>query len=664
MPIMKRFSLASLRVRLVLLVLLGVNPALGFILYTGWTQRLLADTLMKENAIRTVRLAALQQDQLIDGTRHLLTALAQLPEIRNRDTHNGPAILRKIYNENMPTYTNFGLIDVGGGVVFSVSPYPQGLSLKDRAYFQHVLETQAFSIGTYQIGRITGKASLNFGYPVYDTQGRLSGVIFAAVDLGWLSQMLADAQLPAGSVVNVIEQNGTIVARYPENPSLVGGPLPQGEITTALTMQKEGTLQATGVDGKPRLFAFTDLDHQHHLTGLYVIVGIPAEIAYADITRALIRNLAGLALAATLALLAAWYGGEFIILRPIRRLVAATRRLAGGDLGARTGLEYGLGEVGEMARAFDEMAEALETRVRQRERAERELRALNEVLELRVEERTEQLREKTTQMEADLEMARELQEAFLPHQHSGSVGLSTPGGSSLQFFHRYHPSGKVGGDFFDVLTLPDARAGVIICDVMGQGIRAALVTAIVRGLVEELKPVAHLAGEFVTQINRGLSAVFSQTGTPMFASAFYLIADVENGKLDYANAGHPSPILVRRGGCETKPLHNPNGSNHAWEPALGLLGNFVYPTYHTRIENGDLIVLYTDGLYEVEGESGEFGRTRLLAAVERHSMQPTTVLFDELLAEIQSFSTTREFSDDVCLVGMQVTRSVKALKAT
>lgn len=656
---MNRFSLASLRMRLVLLVLIGVIPALGFILYTGWTQRRLADVMMKDNAIRMVRLAALQQDQLIDGTRHLLLALAQLPEIRNRDTLNGPAILGKIQNENLSTYANFGLIDLNGEVVFSVVPFPRGLSLKDRAYFQHVLETQAFSIGSYQIGRITGKASINFGFPVYGAQGRLAGVIFTAVDLGWLSQMFADAQLPTETEIYVLEQNGTILARYPETPGMVGKRLPIEEITNSLSSQSEGTRQAVGADGRVRLFAFTDLGHQSHLAGLFVLAGIPAEIAYAEITRSLIRNLAGLALAAMMALVAAWYGGEYIILRRIRRLVAATRRLAGGDLHARTNLDYGLGEVGELARSFDEMAEALQTRARERERAERELRALNEVLELRVEERTEELRERTNQMEADLEMARELQEALIPHQQPGALCLRAPGGSGLQFFHRYHPTGKVGGDFFDVLMLPDSRAGVFICDVMGQGIRAALVTAIVRGLVEELKPVAHKAGEFVTQINRGLSAVFGQTGTPMFASAFYMIADPAGGWLEYANAGHPSPILVRQNSCEAAQLHNQNG-NRPCEPALGLIGNFEYPTYQARIENGDLIILYTDGIYEVEGEMEEYGRARLLSAVQRRSMLPPILLFDELLAEIQQFSVTREFSDDVCLVGMQVTRTFKS----
>lgn len=659
---MTRFSFSSLRVRLMFLVLLGVVPALGFILYTGWSQRKAAFTMMQDNAIRVVRLAALEQDQVIDGTRQLLLALAQLPEIRNRDINNGPTILQKIQNENEPVYANFGLIDKGGEVIFSAVKLDGAVNLKDRQYFSRVLQTQGFSIGNYQVGRISGRASINFGFPVYDAQGRFSAVIFAAVDLEWLNRMIADAQLPADTNVFMLEQNGTILARYPRDQTLVGRRLPLDPVLAALAGASEGTLTATGADGIPRLFAFTGLGHKRELGGIYVVVGIPSRIAYADVNRAVLRNLVGLGLAVVLALLAAWFGGDAFILRRVRSLLGATRRLAGGDLNARTGLDYGMGELGELAQGFDEMAAALQTRAAQREQAQRELKGLNEVLELRVEERTQQLQEKTRQMEADLEMARELQEAFLPQQQAGSLRLVSANGHTLQFFHRYHPTGKVGGDFFDVLKLTEGRAGVFICDVMGQGIRAALVTAIVRGLVEELKPIAGCAGEFLTQINRGLCAVFRQTGTPMFASAFYLIADADHGRLHFANAGHPSPLHVRQNTCEVQPLHRDHQGIHTQrEPALGLIDQFQYPTYEATIGHGDLIILYTDGLYEVEGaDDEEFGRERLLGAVQRKSMLPPLLLFDELITEIQQFSATNEFSDDVCLIGMQLTQQGRA----
>ena len=94
---------------------------------------------------------------------------------------------------------------------------------------------------------------------------------------------------------------------------------------------------------------------------------------------------------------------------------------------------------------------------------------------------TAQLREKNTEMEDDLHMAREIQDAFIP-QHYPSFPCEAPvEQSALRFYHKYRPTTEVGGDFFHVLRLSDTMAGVFICDVMGHGVRAALITAMQRG---------------------------------------------------------------------------------------------------------------------------------------------------------------------------------------
>ncbi|HVY71473.1 MAG TPA: PAS domain S-box protein, partial [Verrucomicrobiae bacterium] len=124
----------------------------------------------------------------------------------------------------------------------------------------------------------------------------------------------------------------------------------------------------------------------------------------------------------------------------------------------------------------------------------------------------DELRHKNNQLEADIRMAREIQMALLPQQYPTFRGALGGNPSALRFFHKYHPSGAVGGDFFYVLALSDTAGGVFICDVMGHDVRAALVTAMVRALVEELKPVAHDPGRFLTQLNRDLRAILKQTG--------------------------------------------------------------------------------------------------------------------------------------------------------
>jgi serine phosphatase RsbU (regulator of sigma subunit) len=212
----------------------------------------------------------------------------------------------------------------------------------------------------------------------------------------------------------------------------------------------------------------------------------------------------------------------------------------------------------------------------------------------------------------------------------------------------------VGGDFFDVLPISDTQAGVFICDVMGHGVRAALVTAMVRALAEELVSAAAEPDKFLMEINRGLLGILTQTRVPMFASAFYMVVDLARGELRYSSAGHPSPLLVRRNMGTVEALRFP-GSRPG--PALGVFEESVYPICRCPVAPQDLVVLFTDGLYEVEGAEGdEYGQERLLAAVRKRSQLPAAQLFDELLADVQKHAGNRGFADDVCIVGVEVAR--------
>ena len=271
----------------------------------------------------------------------------------------------------------------------------------------------------------------------------------------------------------------------------------------------------------------------------------------------------------------------------------------------------------------------------------------------RADRYAQELREKNAQMEADLILARELQEALLPQQYPSfppSVGTA---GSALRFYHRYLPSAAIGGDFFDVLPLSDSAAGVFICDVMGKGARAAMVTAMIRALLKELAPIADDPGQFLRGINRGLLASLRQTQMPMFATAFYMVAD-GRGELRYANAGHPMPFHLRRESGAVEPLNSGNGRHG---PALGMFEDSDYPNWTVPLVARDMVVLYTDGLTEVDGTGEEqFGRERLYQAIIKRIQLAPGRLFDELLEEIQKFASAKEFADDVCLVATSVMR--------
>ena len=158
----------------------------------------------------------------------------------------------------------------------------------------------------------------------------------------------------------------------------------------------------------------------------------------------------------------------------------------------------------------------------------------------------EELRSKNQIMEDNLRMAREIQTAMLPQQYPVFPPGLPPEQSAFQFTHRYQPAEGVSGDFFSVSTLSDTEVGVFICDVAGHGVRAALVTAMIRALAEELKPLARDPGSFLRKLNSDLCAILKSTGSPMLTTAFYFVADWQTGVVRFANAGHPKPLIIRQ----------------------------------------------------------------------------------------------------------------------
>lgn len=263
-----------------------------------------------------------------------------------------------------------------------------------------------------------------------------------------------------------------------------------------------------------------------------------------------------------------------------------------------------------------------------------------------------ELRKKNEMMEDDLRMAHEIQQAILPQQYPTFPHAASPDESLIRFCHRYHPTGQVGGDFFNVLPLSDAKAGIFICDVMGHGVRSALVTAMVRAMVEELKWTASNPGELLTRINRDLRTILKQTGTPLFTTAFYLIADLESREFIFANAGHPKPFIIHRDSGKVEMLQSADGKSR---PALGLFEESTYPNWKISLTPGDAVMLYTDGLYEIESAHGDqYSPQMLQVTVEKHARKPCAELFDALLHDIQKFSGSHEFADDVCLVALEI----------
>jgi len=395
---------ANLRVRLILLILLAVLPALALIIYTAIEQREQGMEAAREGALRVVRMAANNQEQLLEGTRQLLVTLSQLEEIQRQDRVACQSLFTDLVKSH-PIYRNIGAIRLDGEVFASAMGLAGPTNVANRSYFQSATSRLDFVVGEYDVERFARLASVHASWPVRDKTGKLRGVVFADLHLRWLNDLAADANLPKGSTVTVIDHQNRILIRYPPGPRTfrdLSPPPPRPKSTfsqTAMPLQRDWTFNAEGLDGVWRLYAISALGGRLEAKPAIVTVGVPLSTAHAAANQTLVRNLLFLSAAAGLALLAAWYGGDVFFLSQVRALVRATDRLREGDLKVRTGLAHGEGELLQLARAFDEMAGALERRVLERQRAEVELKALNEDLERRVVARTTELKRSNEELE-------------------------------------------------------------------------------------------------------------------------------------------------------------------------------------------------------------------------------------------------------------------------
>jgi signal transduction histidine kinase len=393
---------SGLRFRLFLLVLLAILPALFLVVYSAVEQRETAKDEAIKTGFRLVGLAAANQKQQIEATRQLLQTLSQLKEVRPEKRTECEALLTNLL-ELHPVYANIVAIDANGHAFASAVPTNRN-DYREQTVFKEARESLKFVVGEYRVDPVSRRATIDLAQPVRDSEKGLVAVIAASLDLGWVSVMAAKLDLAEGSTLTVVDRHGTVLVRYslPEShQNFLGQKIQVGSGHGASRMKQGQDFHwvGGGLDKVRRLYTATPLTRTGGLADAYVVLGVPVHVAYAQANRMLGQNLLFLGLVGALALGAAWSGGDFFILRHIRALVAAARRMCAGDLTARSGVGHDPGEVGQLARSFDEMAVSLEQRVQELQVTEAELKALNEELEQRVLDRTMELKRSNEDLE-------------------------------------------------------------------------------------------------------------------------------------------------------------------------------------------------------------------------------------------------------------------------
>lgn len=233
--------------------------------------------------------------------------------------------------------------------------------------------------------------------------------------------------------------------------------------------------------------------------------------------------------------------------------------------------------------------------------------------------------------DSELSRVRELQERLLPKAQAGIQGFDIA--------HVWRPARSVSGDYFDIIDLGQGKLAVCIGDVIGKGMPAALLMSNVQAAVKAVAAPDMPPSELCARVNRVLAGNLAAGN---FVTFFYSIIDSRDKTLTYTNAGHSSPLLVRADGTVRR--------LESGGALLGVFKNWAFEQAEIRMEKGDRMVLFTDGITELKDDADEeFGEERLEQVLVRHRTSGAGELKDRVLDAVSEFSNGA-FQDDVTLV--------------
>jgi len=358
---------SSLRARLLALIVIAIIPWLGATAYHAWQDRQSAINEAMGDEMQLVRHVIAQQDNTVSDAKTLLQILAALPEIQAGTPQACKDRLVAVHAQ-VSGYVNLLLTDAQGMPLCAAQGSSQH-NFSDRAWFKQALQTGHFVVTPYIIGRINGRPILPAAMPISDAQGKVQRVILAAIDVKWIGQLLGMEQLPKDTSISVLDARGTVIARQPADPAVIGKIHPWWPIAAVANGQTSGTGEVRDANGERHLFAYGTLSGDSgssNRNAVYVVVSTPKEQVLAQANRGFAFNMLFLGVLTVLVLALAWYGVSAFVLRRIHALVGAAQRIAEGDFSARVMFGgQGNNELHELAHAFDGMAESIERYFRQ-----------------------------------------------------------------------------------------------------------------------------------------------------------------------------------------------------------------------------------------------------------------------------------------------------------
>jgi two-component sensor histidine kinase len=349
--------------RLFVLALVAVAPALFIEVYNEVVSRRAREAEVREQATRSALQAASELQQVIEGARHLLTAISQVESVRSFEPTSCVAYFSQL-QPDVPNLLSLAAIDQAGWLRCRKELPSEPVSYADRPYIQKALSTGRFTLGEYTEARIAKRAVLPMALPLRSQEGATVGVVATAIDLQWLSERLLERGLPPEGSITVADRNGTIIARQPFPARFVGTRIPD-PFQALLNSPSPGSTEVVSQDGTRRVIGYVPIPVSPD--GFYVSVGLSSEASFEAIDRATRRGAVVLGIGTLVALLGAWLVGRLFIEKPVERMLHVANSWRAGDLSVRSNLTPQQGELGRLGEEFDHVVAELGQREQRQE---------------------------------------------------------------------------------------------------------------------------------------------------------------------------------------------------------------------------------------------------------------------------------------------------------
>lgn len=465
-----------------------------------------------------------------------------------------------------------------------------------------------------------------YSRPFYETRDnirRIKGIVTADISLAWLQEMVSSIRIEKSGYAFLITKNGTIVT-HPKADFIMNETL-----FSVAEARQDSKLRAIGrdmiqgnygfvsvqslVNQKPCWMSYAPLASNGWSLGAL----FPKDELMADIRKlnhvVISLSIIGMVLMALAIILIARS-----ITRPLTALAEMTDEIAAGNLDASLPEQRSKDEVGKLTASFNAMQRSLKKHIAE----------LTEATAAR------------ERIESELKVAHDIQMGILPKSFP-----AFPDRAEFDLHATIIPAKEVGGDLYDFFFLDENRLCLVVGDVSGKGIPAALFMAVTRTLIKTKASHSLTAHDILSRVNNDLAL---DNPSMMFVTVFLGILDVTTGEMEYANGGHNPPYLIHNNDHGLKKLESGEGI------ALGAMPDSIYRSNHIVIKPGEILFLYTDGVTEAVNKQNElFSETRLEQGLADLKTESMPRMVSGIMKNVEVFSEGVPQADDITMMAFR-----------